>query len=461
MYRISKRALGALLPAVILAGCSDWLSGNDLTQNPNSPQVATPTTLLVAVEVGQTIVQTGDLARLFSMWMQQMGGTDRQYLSYGLYQYDEDAFSADWTGIYTGGGLADIRSLEVQSLAAGDSVFAGIGLTIEGLTMGTAADVWGDVPYSQAVDSTITTPALDPQQTVYATVQAKLDTAILYLACTGVTCVGPGTVDLWYGGDAAIWTELAHTLKARYYLHVAEVDPTAYALAAAQAAVGLSTPDHDLRTYHSTDPNEENIWYQFMVEQRSGYISAGEYLVNLLTSTADPRLAAYFAPNSDGAIVGAPPGGGTQEFSSLSDTRLTPDFRQPVVTYAENELILAEAALQSGDAGTALAAYNAERTSQGVPTAAAVTLTDIITEKYIALFQNIEVWNDYKRTCIPAIVPASPGGIPGRLLYPLSAERNANPNIPAPAAQPAHNWNDPNPCPPPAARVVARMAGHR
>jgi starch-binding outer membrane protein, SusD/RagB family len=228
---------------------------------------------------------------------------------------------------------------------------------------------------------------------------------------------------------------------------VAEVDPTAYANAAAQAALGISDTTHDLRTYQSTDPNEENIWYQFIVEQRSGYISAGEFLVNLLTATGDPRLEAYFGPNSSGQIVGAPPGGGNAEFSNLSDTRLTPDFRQPVVTYAENQLILAEGALQSGDAATALTAFNNERTSQGVPTASSVTLADIITEKYIALFQNIEVWNDYKRTCLPAIVPAQPGGIPARLLYPLSAERNANPNIPPPPAQPVRNPNDPNPCP--------------
>ena len=45
-----------------------------------------------------------------------------------------------------------------------------------------------------------------------------------------------------------------------------------------------------------------------------------------------------------------------------------------------------------------------------------------MTEKYIVLFQNIETWNDYKRTCIPSLTPVnnSQGGvIPGRLLYPL------------------------------------------
>jgi hypothetical protein len=76
-----------------------------------------------------------------------------------------------------------------------------------------------------------------------------------------------------------------------------------------------------------------------------------------------------------------------------------------------------------------------------------VTLADIMTEKYIALFQNIEVWNDWKRTCLPALTPAqgTVGGIPARLLY-AQSERNTNPNVPLPSDQPARNWNDPNAC---------------
>ena len=63
---------------------------------------------------------------------------------------------------------------------------------------------------------------------------------------------------------------------------------------------------------------------------------------------------------------------------------------------------------------------------------------------YIALFQNMEVWNDYKRTCLPALTPATGASqIPVRLVYPLS-ERTANPSIPG--SGPARNWNDPNPC---------------
>ena len=72
-----------------------------------------------------------------------------------------------------------------------------------------------------------------------------------------------------------------------------------------------------------------------------------------------------------------------------------------------------------------------------------------MTEKYITLFQNVEVWNDYKRTCIPALVPVNGATvIPGRLFYGVT-ERQTNPNVPAVGAQPPRNANDPNACPTP------------
>jgi hypothetical protein len=59
-------------------------------------------------------------------------------------------------------------------------------------------------------------------------------------------------------------------------------------------------------------------------------------------------------------------------------------------------------------------------------------------EKYVAMFQNIETINDYRRTCIPtlAVVTNNQGfaNVPGRLFYPVS-ERNVNPNVPDPSAQ--------------------------
>lgn len=457
MHRYLKLAVASLLPVALLGGCSDWLTGSGLTTNPNRPVKAGTSQLFVGVTVTQEVQQTGDLARLFSMWMQSMAGTDRQAIPLANYVFDEDAFSADWSSVYTGGGLIDIRTIQSQALAAGDTTFAGIAKVMEALTIGTAADVWGDIPYREAVGTSLT-PILDPQQQVFQDIQAQLDTAIAWIPCAAATCAGPGPNDLFYGANSltvekADWVALAHTLKARYFMHVTPQDPSAYASALAEAQQGISSPAGDFKSYQSTNPNEWNLWYQFMVIQRSGYISAGEYLVNLLQTTGDPRLSAYYGTNASGEYLGAPPAGGNGTWSPLAAARGGGDigqaFRQPIVTFAENQLIIAEAELQAGNQGLAIAAYNAERASQGVGAwpGGTITLNDIITEKYIADFQEIEVWNDWKRTCLPALVPASSSGIPGRLLYGLSAERDANPNIPPPNEQPARNWDQPNACP--------------
>ena len=91
------------------------------------------------------------------------------------------------------------------------------------------------------------------------------------------------------------------------------------------------------------------------------------------------------------------------------------------------------------------------RTRAGKPTIAAATLTlaDIMNEKYITLFENPEVWNDYKRTCLPALKAArGRSRIPGRLFYGLTEEQT-NSNTPSTAAQnlfTVRNPNDPNGC---------------
>ena len=69
--------------------------------------------------------------------------------------------------------------------------------------------------------------------------------------------------------------------------------------------------------------------------------------------------------------------------------------------------IIAEAVFQGGDVPGAATALNTVRARYSKPAITTPTLNDIMTEKYIALFQNPEVWNDYKRTCLPLLTPES------------------------------------------------------
>jgi hypothetical protein len=79
-------------------------------------------------------------------------------------------------------------------------------------------------------------------------------------------------------------------------------------------------------------------------------------------------------------------------------------------------------------------------------------------EKYIALYQNLEVWNDYKRTCLPVMHPArGKSVIPGRLYYGQTEEQTNGSAQYGPGHTPSsdeqnlftvRNANDPAACPP-------------
>jgi hypothetical protein len=446
-----------------LAGCRDFLTGDKLTTNPNSPTSASTIQLLVAAQASLFNQQEGQLARIAAMYTQQLSGTNNQQRDYGsFYLLSEGDVGTFWNQTYTGGGLLDLRRVQAAAKAAGDARTQGVATVMEALRVGTTASLWGDVPYAEAASDT-KTPKLDPQQQVYAALQARLDSAIVLLGGAGT---GPGGADLVYGGNATRWTKAAYTLKARFALHTAErLGTPAYQAAldaalkgideapasAAQAMHGQAPGD--LRAYHGNTVDDGNVWAQFLSNRAD--MTANQQFIALLQRRGDPRLAEYFDPAGNGQYQGASqfgvvPASGASVVDAA--TRRQFPFRQPIVTWAENQLILAEARFQLGQTAAALGNVNAVRQAVGLaPLAAPLTLDQIAEEKYVALFQNVETYNDWKRLCFPKLTPGgqggtpSPNGIPARLPYPVG-ERNANPNIPAPNAAPQRNWNDPNAC---------------
>lgn len=455
--RSSKRL--TTIVAIVALGS---LSCENVTGDPNSPTVATRDQRLVAVQAAMDVQLTGDIARSVCMWVQQCAGVGGIYQSRALYETTNSDFDTQFSQIWTGGGLIDIRAIEASADSAGDQVFEGVGQVLEVLDIGTAADLWGDIPYSQAISGN-PDPPFDSQQSVYNALLALLSQAVTNLAGPGP---GPGPVDLWYGGQATLWTQVAHTLRARIYLHLCARDPSNYARALAEAQLGIAAPANDFTTWQSTVPAEWNLWYQFDVIQRPGYIQAGAELVDsIMNERNDPRLAAYFAPISPGIYHGATEGEAYNPsvMSDFAPTRAAQNFRQPIASWAETELIIAEAAYQTGNQSTALSALNTEEAAAGFTTplvgiTGAALLDSIMIEKYVVMFQNIEAWSDFKRECIPDLVPASGSQVIGRLLYGATEEAtntNAEPDPPS-----GLNWNEPTPCPNPLMPVArARIAG--
>ncbi len=477
MKKYGKAAV--VLALTFGAGCDDFIQGPGLTENPNSPVSGTMQQQMIAVQARMATLLEGQLARTAGIYTQQIIGSNNQQLTVSGYAYGESDYSGFFSGFYVGGGLVALRNIQALAEEADDQLLLGIAKIWEGLAMGTATSIWGDIPYSEAINPAISTPALDPQEEIYAAVQTVLDEGIaaLQAAPSAGNCEAADLVYCPAVGPRATqisrWIAAANTIKARFYLDLVERNGSAayqQALAAANAGI-MEAPataaqamhgqaPGDFRTFHgSTQDVDGNIWAEFLT-QRGGDIRAGNTLVQLLKDRSDPRLAAYFTPNAAGAFFGLSQnnqvvGGPASEVNIAVRRQFS--FDQPIVTWAENQLILAEAKFQLTGAAAALPHVNAVRTAVGLPALAAVTFDDVMLEKYIAMFQNIGVWSDFKRTCIPLVTPnGAAAEVPGRIPY-GSAERNTNPNIPLPSAYPAgttgvsalRNWNDPNACPRP------------
>jgi hypothetical protein len=462
MRKTLARGLVALSLAGGMSACTDYLTGGDVSNDPNNPTTATITSLMSSVQANLFLTFEADLARTTCTFMQQCSGVASQYLSVGTYSAlgDGDFWYGNWASIYGGGGLIDLRTIRTRTLEASvaDSLYAGISDVLTAYLIGTAADVWGDVPFAQASQPAIfSTPVADPQLAVYDSVQARLSEALAFMSASGPTNIGPLGVDLVYGGDAAKWIALAHTLKARYYVHTANVRATAYDSALAETALGIQQ-GNDYAAVHTADFKRSNIWFQFFTQAGFGYMAAGKFQVDLLVASDDPRLPLYYTPipasvgDVDSTYIGADPGDvpNSDSLSTLSDARLAPDATQPLVTWAENQLIAAEANSKKGLDGPALTLLTGVQAASGVVTDGSLTgaglFTAIMTEKYVQDFQNIEVWSDWRRTCIPALLPA-PGqpSIPLKLPIPFT-ERSANPNL-APTDPFVAAANNPAGCP--------------
>ena len=448
MPRLIYRTAAALCFAS-LAGCSNFLDSQGAKADPNLPTGATTDQLFVGAQADIFAQQEGPLAMIVCQWMQQCSGVNGRFVEQqDSYSVNSGTFDLPFQEVYSAGGLLSLRTVQAASAAAGDKVYQGVAQVLEALLIGTTASIWGNIPYSEAVASN-PTPAFDGQMAVYASLQTLLDGAITNLQGAGQ---GPGAVDLFYAGNKAQWIQAANTLKARFYMHTAEVvGAPAYTAARAAALLGISSPANDLRTTHATATSERNMWPQFQNTSFGPDLVAGARLVEMMKAQNDPRLPEYFGLAENGQYGGFDVTTGTtpgDAISPLHGTRNSDTFRQPVLTWEENQLILAETNFRLAGPVAAQPYLNAVRTARGKGIVVA-SLQTIMEEKYIALFQNIEVWNDWKRTCLPALTPAlGRTTIPGRLYY-GQTEEQTNPNTPPSSAQnlfTVRNPNDPNPC---------------
>lgn len=428
-----------IFAVLAIASCESYTE--DLNDDPNAFVVASSDLIIGQVQLALMQHMGSNNARYAAVFNNQMSGGDRQYLTLNTYSPNRANYNDMWNDTYIAG--INNAQLIINDEKASDLI-KGIAQILQGTMFADMALLYGDVPFSQAVQpNEFSEPAYDAQATVVS--------GGISLIESGITKVGAATIAAGYGGarlEGGTWAEAGHTLAARYALASGN-----NALAISHANQGISSRANDLVTQHGNAQYNRNLMYQFVIDQRQDYLVATDsHLANLLDGTVDRALttpgnsliyASYFLAD------GTP---GDPSYRTLINTndggRYGQTASMPIATYYENQLILAEAKLGSDDAGarghlnnvrTALAAeYGSDATAFPASSSTGATLKmEVLEEKYITLIGELVAFHDLRRTGNYIGVPnkltgdTSATGYPQRFLYPQN-EVDTNSNVPSP-----------------------------
>ncbi|GAB3537974.1 hypothetical protein GCM10027443_32000 [Pontibacter brevis] len=440
--------------AVSVMGCESFVEGFEEDPNNPSGNSVDVNNMIQGVMLGDALLHEGEMARMAGMWVDQFTGADRQYMNINQYLVTAGDFDSPWSTIYYA-TITQARLAKIKARNELNPKVEGVAQVLEAHAAGTATALFGDVPFSEVTIEE--NPAFDPQEQVYADLQLLLDSAITNLELNrGVL---RGEKDIYYAGNAQQWLRAAYTLKARYYMHTGD-----YASAEAAALQGISSPEGNMTTPHGESYYNVNVFYSFGELERAGYMTAENAFAPQLL---DPEQAGTFARNRNNAktdetarfnyyYTGEP---GSYDLNYADEAAFGYNQAYPMLTYAETQLIIAEARARQDNLTGAIEALNAHRRALnseygegsyqpylitdfapviGIenPTGVSVKqalLTEILEERYVTFIGNIEAFNDARRTdnLINIPVKGTASQLPERFLYPQD-EVNSNPNTPSP-----------------------------
>lgn len=219
-------------------------------------------------------------------------------------------------------------------------------------------DVFGAVPYTEALDIDNVYPKYDLGKDIYTDLFTRLNNALSKLNASAGSF---GSADLYYEGDVAKWIKFGNSLKVRMAITISDAENSLAktSVEAAASKIFSSNDDNCLIQYQPTSPNYNQLYADLVTTGRHDFVPANT-IVDVMNTLQDPRREAYFTP-LNGAYIGGKYGFSNSfaQYSHISDLIQEPTFPGFILTYSELCFYMAEAAERGYNVGgTAEAWYN-------------------------------------------------------------------------------------------------------
>lgn len=366
----------AIISTVVLglatASCDSHL---DINQDPNSPSesMMTPSIMLPAAEMN-LVGSYGDFARItggyYAQYYVQTFGTSN-YLDYSQFKMSATRSSSFYTQLMQR-SLGNLKTVRQQAEAKEEWGTYLAATTMWAFAYQVLVDAYGEVPYSEAFNTSISTPKYDDGADIYAAIIAELTTALSKASASDLVA----TNFLYQGQNATNWIKFAKALKLKLLSResgVASVDGDIAALIeendfptsdVAYAGIwsnesGAISPFYAEEFATNWGSNQENIVANIaiigtMLQKNSD----GDVLYS------DPRLPAFFETNGSGEYTGGISGSNfstSTNYKAAYWCRPVASYDMPVymLTVAETEFFIAEYYARLNQAAQAEAHYNA------------------------------------------------------------------------------------------------------
>lgn len=508
-----KKYISIFLTGILLAVSSCDGDFADINTDPNraAGNVFDPNLILPTVSYNYGNMMTGYTGAILfqSMWVQVMASTSTGGANY---YSNADKYVASGStnsyiqSVWNDGYSTASRVNQMQALAEkkGYTNLIAVGEIWKVLTLSFVSDVYGDLPYSEALmaEAGITQPKYDSQSDAYMAMLSDLEAALSSISDSG----DPIKNDVLYGGDLAKWKKLGYSIMLRMAMRLVDVDAStskAYVQKAIAGGVFASPADEAVLVSDQSNGYANSSANALNVTDDVYEVRWSKKLIDFLKSNNDPRLSiiaevppAGLAANKSGSVVGdndpmvqiglpngydlkggatdvtkapnypGPTGTGADVAPIGAYSRPTAVYRDRnapvfILTYAEIQFLLADAAARGYSVPSSASAYYAAglkgamttigkfggasvssavaadfAVANPLNTSSPAASLKMINEQIWAttgtLANFVESWNNWKRSGYPQLTPVnysgnfSSGQIPRRQLYP-SGESTTNP----------------------------------
>lgn len=371
-----------------------------------------------------------------------------------------DVMGSVWAMHYFGMGQ-NLNKMVEWSIEEKKWDYAGVGLAIRAWSWLQLTDMYGEVIVREAFNTSQLVFNYQDQPEVYDSVRAIALRAITYLNATGDASSQANLAkgdQYFYNGDVNKWKKFCYTVIARSYHHLTNKADYKADSVIKYALLGINiNDDNAVAKFANTGISGTSNFYG-PFRANVGTMRQTQFIANLMNGlnptfpgVPDPRTPYIIRENPNGTFRGIQSNRGTSNLSvndqpknfwggtfattaASTDTGARYIFKNnspfPIITATETKFMLAEAYYRKGDKAAARQAYvdgisismdmltsqyessvpTAQRITPAAkaaflsnpviaPPAASLNLSDIMLQKYIALYGYgiLETWVDIRR----------------------------------------------------------------